>query len=58
MRRKAAAPALFIVWAFFESKWRPVSEAKPRAELVLIIRDQWKLKRLARIRPAPIAEAA
>lgn len=53
-------PALFVVWALCSPgpKWRPVSEPKPRSELILIVRDQWKQKRLARIRPAPVAQAA
>ncbi len=53
-------PALFVVWALCSPgpKWRQVSEPKPRSELVLIVRDQWKQKRLARIRPAPVAQAA
>ena len=58
MKRKASAPALFVVWSFYGSKWQQVSEAKPRSELVLIVRDQWKQRRLARIRAAPIAKAA
>jgi hypothetical protein len=48
-------PTLYIVWALCSPgpKWQMVSEPKPRSELVLIVRDQWKQKRLARIRPAP-----
>jgi len=54
------SPALFIVWALTKPgpKWRAVSEPKPRAELVLIVRDQWSLGRMAVIKPAPIAQAA
>jgi len=57
MKKPKPAPALFVVWAFTTPgpKWRPVSEARPRSELILVVRDQWKLKRLARIRPAPKA---
>jgi hypothetical protein len=51
-------PALYVVWALTSPgpRWRAVSEPAPRSELVLIVRDQWKLKHLARIRPAPKAE--
>jgi hypothetical protein len=53
-------PAMFVVCALTKPgpKWRQVSEPMARAELVLVIRDQWKLGRMARIRPAPIADAA
>lgn len=57
-RKAAPMPALFVVWALVGSRWQPVSDPKPRAELILIVRDQWKQKRLARIRPAPLADAA
>jgi hypothetical protein len=52
-------PALFVVWAFTSPgpKWHRVSEPKPRSELVLVVRDQWKQKRMARIRPAPVRSA-
>ena len=54
------APALYVVWALTMPgpKWRQVSEPKQRSELVLIVRDQWKQHRLARIRPAKVAQAA
>jgi hypothetical protein len=54
------SPALCVVWALTKPgpKWRQVSEPKPRAELTLIIRDQWALGRLAVIKPAPAAQAA
>jgi hypothetical protein len=53
-------PAMFVVWALSlpGPKWRQVSDPKPRTDLVLIIRDQWKKGRLARIRPVQVAEAA
>jgi hypothetical protein len=53
-------PAMFVVWALTKPgpAWRQVSEAKPRAELVLVIRDQWKKGRLARLQPSRIAQAA
>jgi hypothetical protein len=53
-------PAMFVVWALTKPgpKWRQVSEPMARAELVLVIRDQWKLGRMARILPAQIADAA
>jgi hypothetical protein len=52
-------PALFVVWAFSAPgpKWHRVSEPKPRSELVLLVRDQWKQNRMARIRPAPAVTA-
>jgi len=58
--KSKASPALFIVWALTKPgpKWRPVSEPKPRAELVLVIRDQWKEGRLAVMKTAPMAQAA
>jgi hypothetical protein len=39
-------------------KWRIVSEPKPRSELLLILRDQWKSGRLARLRRVEVAKAA
>jgi hypothetical protein len=54
------APALFVVWALTMPgpKWRQVCDPKSRSELTLVIRDQWKQRRLARIRPAKMAQAA
>jgi hypothetical protein len=59
MKSKSVS-ALFVVWALTKPgpQWRQVSEPKPRAELVLIVRDQWKRRRLAQIRPAKVAQAA
>ena len=59
MKSKSVS-ALFVVWALTKPgpQWRQVSEPKPRAELVLVIRDQWKRGRRAHLRPAKIAEAA
>jgi hypothetical protein len=54
------APAMFVVWALCKPgpKWRQVCEPKPRAELALVIRDQWARGRMARIQPVQVAEAA
>ena len=48
-----ASPALFIVWALCKPgpKWRQVSELKPRAELVLVVRDWWGKGNMAVILP-------
>jgi hypothetical protein len=52
--------AMFVVWALCKPgpEWRQVSEPKPRSELVLVIRDQWKRGRRAHMRPAKVAQAA
>ncbi len=55
------APALFVVWALTKPgpKWRQVTiEPKTRAQLVLDVRDQWALGRVAQIRPVPVAKVA
>jgi hypothetical protein len=59
MKSKSVS-AMFVVWALTKPgpQWRQVSEPKTRTELVLIIRDQWKIGRLARIRPTTVADAA
>ena len=58
--KSKSVPAMFVVLALTKPgpKWRQVSEPKTRAELVLIIRDQWKLGRMARIRRVEVAKAA
>jgi hypothetical protein len=57
---KSKSMALFVVWALTKPgpAWRQVSEAKPRSELVLIVRDQWARGRRAHLRPAKMAQAA
>ena len=59
MKSKSVS-ALFVVWALTKPgpQWRQVSDPKPRAELVLVIRDQWKRGRSAQLRPENIAQAA
>jgi hypothetical protein len=58
--KSKSSPALFIVWALCKPgpKWRQVSDPRPRAELVLVVRDEWSKGRMAVIKPAPIAQAA
>jgi hypothetical protein len=59
MKSKSVS-ALFVVWALTKPgpQWRQMSDAKPRAELVLVVRDQWKRGRRAQLRPALVAQAA
>ncbi|SDK45095.1 hypothetical protein SAMN05444163_8141 [Bradyrhizobium ottawaense] len=58
--KSKASPTLYVVWALSKPgpQWRAVCEPRPRAELILVVRDQWVKGRMAVIRPAPIAEAA
>jgi hypothetical protein len=59
-KNKPNPATLYVVWALVRPamKWQIVCEPKPRPAAVLVVREQWKLGHLARLKPAPVAKAA